>query len=237
MKMKKIATLLLMAVIGFGAMADNFRLLEDKDGDSPSFVERSTLSFYWGFNSWGSTPFSGLMGEDLAGNSVRTSFSSYQLNFSYNIIDVKQFNAGIGLGYESDIYKFKNPYVNFLDNTFQVATPATEGDWSSRFVTRYVQVPIHLGWASKNGNYEVVLSAIPAIGYTNKHTGLKHELKLKGPNELEQTNLKNQLLPYKLDVRLEFRVYGFGIFMQVSTFKVMKDGYTDLFPIKFGFRI
>jgi hypothetical protein len=25
--------------------------------------------------------------------------------------------------------------------------------------------------------------------------------------------------------------------MQVSTFKVMKDGYTDLFPIKFGFRI
>lgn len=232
--MKKIVTLILMAVISFGAMANNYSYLKGGDGDGPSVFERSTFGFHWGFNSWGTTPFSGLMGEDMGGNSVRTSFSSYQLNYAFNILNKTNFIAGLGIGYESDVYKFKNAYVNFTDGAFQVATPVPAGDWSSRFVTRYVQLPIHVGWKSTDGVYGVRLTAIPAIGYNTKNTGLKHEMKQDGPNAKDQTNLKNELRPYKLDVRLEFDIYGFGIFMQVSTFKVFKDGYSDLYPIKFG---
>jgi len=235
--MKKVVALILMAVIGFGAMANNYSGLKGGDGDKPDFFDRSTFDFHWGFNSWGTTPFSGLMGEDLGGNSVRTSFSSYQLNYGFNILYTTNFNAGVGIGYESDIYKFKNAYVDFTDGAFQVATPATAGDWSSRFVTRYVQLPIHVGWKSSDGAFGVRLSAIPAIGYTTKNTGLKHLMKQDGPDQKDQMNLKDELLPYKLDVRLDFDIYGFGIFMQISTMKVFKDGYSDLYPIKFGFSI
>jgi len=235
--MKKIVTLIIIAVMGFGAMAEGFNYFDRNSDGKPSFLERSMLSFYWGFNGWGGSTFSGLMGEDLGGNNVRTSFSSYQLSYGYNILNTYHFVAGIGLGYESDVYKFKNAYVSFDDGAFQAATPAIEGDWSSRFVTRYVQVPVHVGWRSGDGVFKVRLSAIPAIGYTTKNTGLKHRMKEDGQTHKDQTNLSDALLPYKLDVRLEFKVYGVGLFMQVSTFKLFKDGYQDLYPFKFGFVI
>lgn len=230
--MKKTFAFLLMAALTFGAMAENTNLLKTTEVSAP-IIERSSFSFHWGFNNWGSSAFAGLMGPQVGFADIRTSFSSYQLSYSYDILHAEHFNAGIGLGYESDIYKFKSKYIVWSDGHFRVAIPAQTGDWSSRFVTRYVQLPIHIGWVDSKEAFSVRLSAIPAIGYTNKNTGLKHKM----DNAKDQTNLGDALRPYKLDLRLDVKIYGIGVFMQVSTFSLFKDGYQDLYPIKFGFVI
>lgn len=231
--MKKTFVFFLMAALAFGAKAENATLLKSTEG-IPPFIERSSFNFYWGFTNWGGTTFGGLMGANDGTAAIRTSFSSYQLSYSYYIVNREQFNAGIGLGYESDVYKFKDSYVTWSGSSFQTSTPDVSGDWSTRFVTRYVQVPIHIGWVDKKELFSVRLSAIPAIGYANNNTGLKHRMKVEGKDHRDQTNLGNELRPYKLDLRLDIRIRGIGLFMQVATFSMMKDDYSSLYPIKFG---
>lgn len=197
------------------------------------------FDFHWGFNNWGSTPINGLIGMSDPGYDLRTSFSSYQLSYSSNVKVTKHFILGIGLGYESDVYKFNNSYVVFNDNTFAtIDTTNPFGYYSTRFVTRYVQLPIHIGWSSnrKRSAFNVCLSAIPALGWCGKHTGLKHELHVAGKNTQDQYNLKEALNPYKLDVRLDIDFGGIGVFLQVATLPQFVEG-AKIYPIKLGFKI
>lgn len=198
------------------------------------------LDFLWGFNNWGGSPFTGLMGMSDAGYSLRTSFSSYQLEGYYNLILTRHFNFGLGLGYESDIYKFSNDYVDYRADAFTaIDTLAAGGYYSTRFVTRYVQLPVHIGWRVKESSHEgfrIELAAIPALGWCGKHTGLKHEFHQDGTNPQDQRNLTDAVNPFKLDVRLKLKFSGIGVFLQVATMPLFLDG-TKIYPIKLGFFI
>lgn len=196
------------------------------------------FDFLWGFNNWGGSPFTGLMGMSDAGYSLRTSFSSYQLEGYYNLILTRHFNFGLGLGYESDIYKFSNDYVDYRADAFTaIDTLAAGGYYSTRFVTRYVQLPVHIGWRVKESSHEgfrIELAAIPALGWCGKHTGLKHEFHQDGTNLQDQRNLTDAVNPFKLDVRLKLKFSGIGVFLQVATMPLFLDG-TKIYPIKLGF--
>lgn len=196
------------------------------------------LDFLWGFNNWGGSPFTGLMGMSDAGYSLRTSFSSYQLEGYYNLILTRHFNFGLGLGYESDIYKFSNDYVDYRADAFTaIDTLAAGGYYSTRFVTRYVQLPVHIGWRVKESSHKgfrIELAAIPALGWCGKHTGLKHEFHQDGTNPQDQRNLTDAVNPFKLDVRLKLKFSGIGVFLQVATMPLFLDG-TKIYPIKLGF--
>ena len=198
------------------------------------------FDFLWGFNNWGGSPFTGLMGMSDAGYSLRTSFSSYQLEGYYNLILTRHFNFGLGLGYESDIYKFSNDYVDYRADAFTaIDTLAAGGYYSTRFVTRYVQLPVHIGWRVKESSHEgfrIELAAIPALGWCGKHTGLKHEFHQDGTNLQDQRNLTDAVNPFKLDVRLKLKFSGIGVFLQVATMPLFLDG-TKIYPIKLGFFI
>ena len=196
------------------------------------------LDFLWGFNNWGGSPFTGLMGMSDAGYGLRTSFSSYQLEGYYNLILTRHFNFGLGLGYESDIYKFSNDYVDYRADAFTaIDTLAAGGYYSTRFVTRYVQLPVHIGWRVKESSHKgfrIELAAIPALGWCGKHTGLKHEFHQDGTNLQDQRNLTDAVNPFKLDVRLKLKFSGIGVFLQVATMPLFLDG-TKIYPIKLGF--
>ncbi len=196
------------------------------------------FDFLWGFNNWGGSPFTGLMGMSDAGYSLRTSFSSYQLEGYYNLILTRHFNFGLGLGYESDIYKFSNDYVDYRADAFTaIDTLAAGGYYSTRFVTRYVQLPVHIGWRVKESSHKgfrIELAAIPALGWCGKHTGLKHEFHQDGTNPQDQRNLTDAVNPFKLDVRLKLKFVGIGVFLQVATMPLFIDG-TKIYPIKLGF--
>lgn len=210
---------------------------EKKEYDSS---DRTDIDFHWAFNNWGSTPFNGLMGISAPGYDLRTSFSSYQLGTKYALVMTKHFATYIGLGYESDVYKFNNPYITFENNAFVATENNTPGGYySSRFVTRYVQLPVGIAYKNKSG-FRVGLMAIPALGWTGKHTGLKHEFHTAGRNPQDKTDIKDDLNPFKLDVRLEMSFKSFGIFLQVPTMPLFipsENNPTKIYPIKIGFFI
>lgn len=201
--------------------------------------DRTNLDFLWGFNNWGTSPLNGLVGMSDPAYDLRTSFSSYQLSYNYRVVMTDHFDLSIGLGYESDVYKYNTPYVEFAGGAFSAADrPSADGYYTSRFVTRYVQLPVGIGYCakSKHKGFNIRLSAIPALGWCGKHTGLKHELHQSGRNEQDQANLKDILNPYKLDIRLDIDFGGLGVFLQAATLPVFVEG-TRIYPIKLGFII
>ncbi len=217
-----------------------------------SVAERTNFDFHWGFNNWGDQWYNGLMKMEGAYN-LRTSFSSYQLSENYAVVMTDHIKLSLGIGYESDVYKFTNNYVTMDATTGALAAQdqagvdavsglagTNLGDWSSRFVTRYVTMPIEFEYRDKGvlKSFRLALGVIPGLSFSSSHTGLKHELERRGRNYQEvDEGVSKFVNPYKLDVRLTFKRKSFGMFLQVPTMPVFIDTDTKVYPIKIGFML
>lgn len=208
-----------------------------KNTNKPGFH----LSFAWAFNNWGDAPLSGLNG--MSGTySLGTTFSSYQLALIYTPLNVKHWVIGIGVGYESDIYRFSgDTYTSVIptDNpdvsTFGYKVLGN-GTWSSRLVARYVTLPISFMYKPTK-KFGIGLAAIPGLNYTSSNTGLKHKGKSFFDNSKmsDVEDVSRVMNPYKLDARLTLVFRNIGVFMQVPTMPVLKNMDREVYPIKFGF--
>lgn len=218
------------------------------------FEDRFSAALLWGFNNWGSEWHNGLSSLDGAYN-LKTSFSSWQLEFQYAVAMTRHFNLSLGIGYESDIYRFTTPLISVDANgRFQDATTTLPyqnyndllqdnqlfattqlNDWSSKLVTRYICMPVSLGL--RFDDFKISFTALPALSLNTRHTGLKHSLKANGIQYKDSQELSQFLTPYKLDLRVEVRYSFFGIFAQVATTSLFKDVNSDIFPVKLGFEI
>lgn len=208
-----------------------------KNTNKPGFH----LSFAWAFNNWGDAPLSGLSG--MSGTySLGTTFSSYQLALIYTPLNVKHWVIGIGVGYESDIYRFSgDTYTSVLptDNpdvsTFGYKVLGN-GTWSSRLVARYVTLPISFMYKPTK-KFGIGLAAIPGLNYTSSNTGLKHKGKSFFDNSKmsDVEDVSRVMNPYKLDARLTLAFGNIGVFVQVPTMPVLKNMDREVYPIKFGF--
>ncbi len=217
-----------------------------------SVADRTNFDFHWGFNNWGDHWYNGLMKMDGPYN-LRTSFSSYQLSENYAIVMTPHTKLSIGIGYESDVYKFTDNYVSMdvtngalitqdqagVDAVSNV-TGSNLGSWSTRLVTRYVTMPIEFEYRDKGvlRNFRISLGVIPGLSFSSKNTGLKHELEQRGRNYQDsQSGVSRFINPYKLDVRLTFKRKGLGMFLQVPTLPVFVDTGAKVYPIKLGFML
>ncbi len=217
-----------------------------------SVADRTNFDFHWGFNNWGDQWYNGLMKMEGPYN-LRTSFSSYQLSENYAIVMTPHTKLSIGIGYESDVYKFTDNYVSMdvtngalitqdqagVDAVSNV-TGSNLGSWSTRLVTRYVTMPIEFEYRDKGvlRNFRISLGVIPGLSFSSKNTGLKHELEQRGRNYQDsQSGVSRFINPYKLDVRLTFKRKGLGMFLQVPTLPVFVDTGAKVYPIKLGFML
>ncbi len=217
-----------------------------------SVADRTNFDFHWGFNNWGDQWYNGLMKMEGPYN-LRTSFSSYQLSENYAVVMTPHTKLSIGIGYESDVYKFTDNYVSMdvtngafmtqdqagVDAVSNVAG-SNLGNWSTRLVTRYVTMPIEFEYRDKGvlRNFRISLGVIPGLSFSSKNTGLKHELEQRGRNYQDsQSGVSRFINPYKLDVRLTFKRKGLGMFLQVPTLPVFIDTATKVYPIKIGFML
>lgn len=225
----------------------------DEDWDY-YFEDRFSPSFLWAFTNWGNQWYNGLSKLDGAYN-LKTSFSSWQLEAQYAVIMTRHFKFLLGVGYESDIYKFSNPLVeidangnirNAIDalpnqsySDFIAINQYFDGtdlnDWSSRLVTRYISLPVTLGF--RTNNFEMGITALPALAINTRHCGLKHELDTRNIEHQSVTDISNSLAPYKIDLRIDMRFQHIGLFLQVATSPLFQSSNQDLYPIKFGFII
>lgn len=197
------------------------------------------LRYAIGLTNWGSSP---LYGATKLGGAyaLNTTLSSHSLEGIYNVgIDTQhrqKWVFGAGLGYESDVYKFANEYVDFADSgdgsvaTFVAMDHA--GDWTTRFVARYITVPLRVKWVAYK-KFSVDLTVIPGMGYNGKHTGLKHEGKVDGEKAFDRLNLTN-LMDFKLDTRLSLGWKPFYAFVQFSCLPMFINMTETAYPIKFG---
>ncbi len=218
------------------------------------FEDRFGAALLWGFNNWGSEWHNGLSSLEGAYN-LKTSFSSWQLEFQYAVAMTRHFDLSLGIGYESDIYRFTTPlvsadangrfqdvittlpyqnYDDFLQDN-QLFASTQLNDWSSRLVTRYIGMPVTLGL--RFDDFKISLTALPALALNTRHTGLKHGLKTDGIKYCDNEDISSFITPYKLDLRLEIRYSVFGIFAQVATTSLFSDNSTEVFPFKIGFEI
>lgn len=228
--MKKILTFAIVVLMGLGAMAQKSTLQTMRN-----VSDRSYFAFHWGFNNWGPDQLSGLTGMSDAAYDLRTSFSSYQLSTGYNFVKTNHIEAGIGIGYESDVYKYNTPGVSFDDvtNSLTEVLPSSN-DMSTKLCTRYVTLPVGIAYQTKGSGMKIRLSAIPGLGFSSKHTGLKFD----DGSTVKRYSMKEVLNPYKLDVRVDLMFGGLGVFLQVATMPMMNDDFSQkLYPIKFGFVI
>lgn len=216
-----------------------------------SISDRTNFDFHWAFTNWGDQWYNGLMKMDGPYN-LRTSFSSYQLSENFAIVMTDHTKISLGIGYESDVYKFTDNYVS-MDNTGafvaqnQAGVDAVSGvsgsnlgDWSSRFVTRYITMPIEFEYRDRGilKTFRLAVGVIPGLSFSSSHTGLKHELERRGRNYQDvQDGVSKFVNPYKLDVRLTFKRKAFGFFVQVPTLPVFVDTDTKVYPIKIGFML
>ena len=215
-----------------------------------SVTSRTNFDFHWGFNNWGDAWYNGLMKMEGPYN-LRTSFSSFQLSENYAVVMSPHFKLSLGIGYESDIYKFTDNYVAMgtdgaLSTQNQANLDAVSGvtgslldDWSTRLVTRYITMPIEFEYRDKSilKSFKLSLGIVPGLSFNSSHTGLKHELEKKGRNYQGVDDVSKFINPYKLDVRLTFKRKWFGFFIQVPTLPLFIDTDTKVYPIKIGFMI
>lgn len=219
---------------------------------SPS--ERRNFRFLWGWNNWGTNPFNGLLSVPGA-SELKTTFSSYQLEMTYSIVARRHIEMGLGLGYESDKYNFKNSFVQIQNGDFVVS--AEPGNWINEVVTRYITLPVEFTYFSHSDHSEsfaVKLSVIPGLGFTAKTKGYfvpNQEQMASNAGVMEQTTHINRYLnPLKCDARITLHFNAISFFIQSSFLPIFK--YTDgvrllglnddfwerkLMPFKMGFSI
>lgn len=208
-----------------------------KNTNKPGFH----LSFAWAFNNWGDAPLSGLNGMSDP-YSLGTTFSSYQLALIATPLNYEHWTLGIGVGYESDIYRFAGDTYMSIGETGnpEVSTfyhkELGNARWASRLVARYVTMPVSVMWKPTR-KFGIALAAIPGLNYTSSNTGLKHKGKSYTDNA-KMTDVEDAfriMNPYKLDARLTLVFANIGVFMQVPTMPVLKNMDREVYPIKFGF--
>ena len=208
-----------------------------KNTNKPGFH----LSFAWAFNNWGDAPLSGLNGMSDP-YSLGTTFSSYQLALIATPLNYEHWTLGIGVGYESDIYRFVGDTYMSIGETSnpEVSTfyhkELGNARWASRLVARYVTMPVSVMWKPTR-KFGIALAAIPGLNYTSSNTGLKHKGKSYTDNA-KMTDVEDAsriMNPYKLDARLTLVFTNIGVFMQVPTMPVLKNMDREVYPIKFGF--
>ena len=196
------------------------------------------LDLAFGWHNWGDAIGNGLSGLPQGnGAAVNTTLNNWQLAVNIPVVNVRGFALKLGLGLEWDKYKFTDPLVTFdptSDPMGFAAGIAASDVTRSRLKTRYVVLPVKLDFGNADG-WHVSLTALPGLGWTGKNTGMRYKLQTSdGQVNAKDFTVNRYLNPYKLDVRLAVKYDWIGVYIQVSTLSVFKDGCLELFPVKFG---
>lgn len=205
------------------------------------FGARSDIDFYWAFNNWGDKQYNGLLGTEGA-SAINTSFSSYQLAWNYAIVMVPHWQLKVGLGYESDIYKFQQPEVHLLSTGFALPTDPAIGltaynASATKLVTRYVTLPVTIAYRSRDWGrrFTCAVAAIPGLTLSGKHSGMKYQLDNNNNKRVE--SVSQYMNPFKCDLRLEVGLRKRALFVQVPLMPVFDDVIAEkYYPIKLGFK-
>lgn len=199
-------------------------------------IARSNTSFLLSMCRTGSQPFGGLASGN-AGQYTPNSFLSYQLEYSYAFLMKRHWSMSLGLGYESDVCKWKNmnysTSLNIPDFYTGTATLVNQ-----KQVSRYINMPISLAYSNKDfgrGRWGVAVTLLPGLTLTGKHQGWKREYLIPNTNDeiiVRDRASDNRL--YKCDLRFDIRLRTLNLFVQTSL--IPTDTYLNNYTTMVGIR-
>lgn len=195
----------------------------------------------WGFSNWGDKPFGGMDGAA----EVSYYFMNVGFSLDYPLVNTPHFGLYAGLGIEGNTYHFREHQVVATPTGFQTPsatypTSATittgtpdPNNWDSYFNTLAITVPITFSFEPwKYDDLCIRLTALPGINVWSyleqKYDSKDIELTVKDKEVGKQIN------PFVLDARLSLFYGSFGLYVQMSTQRLFKSDFQDLYPVKFG---
>lgn len=195
----------------------------------------------WGFNNWGDKPFGNIDGDA----EVTYSFLNVGFSLDYPLVNTPHFGLYAGLGVEVNRYHFREHLVCATPTGFQqpsamypaYATITTgtpdPNNWDSYFFTAAIVVPITFSFEPwKYDDFCIRLTALPGI---NVNGYLSQEYESKSTNlTVRDKDVSKRLNPFVLDARLALFYNSIGVYVQMSTQKLFKSDFQDIYPIKFG---
>lgn len=229
------------------SMQDRYKAFRKKVGYG--FAARSDFDFLWAFTNWGDAPYSGLTGTHGA-SALNTTFTSYQLEWNYAFVMVPHWQVKLGLGYESDVYKFQNPdivltpsgfcgYGSIVPLTNCLYTP-TPQPVSTKLVTRYVTMPFTITYRSRDygRRFTCSVAAIPGLTLSGKHSGMKYTVNNNTGDGTIVQSVSQWMNPVKCDLRFEIGMRKVSMFVQVPLMPVFDETIAEqYYPIKLGFKL
>lgn len=195
----------------------------------------------WGFNNWGDKPFGSIDGDA----EVTYSFLNVGFSLDYPLVNTPHFGLYAGLGVEVNRYHFREHLVCATPTGFQqpsamypaYATITTgtpdPNNWDSYFFTSAIVVPITFSFEPwKYDDFCIRLTALPGI---NVNGYLSQEYESKSTNlTVRDKDVSKRLNPFVLDARLALFYSSIGVYVQMSTQKLFKSDFQDIYPVKFG---
>lgn len=199
------------------------------------------LSWCWGFDNWGGTPFAGFGG--IKGDAEASyKFKHYEAALNYPVFNRRHFGIYAGLGLEGNSFYFTNPLVNYNGTGFETATSsnlitpagATLDNWKSDFWTMHLAVPITFSIEPWQYNkFCLRLTAIPGILLIGDLTQVYESNTYNCT--IADKRITKQINPFMLDARLALYYKNIGVYAQVATLPALKSGNEKLYPVMFGF--
>ena len=167
--------------------------------------------------------------------------SKWTVEFSKTLPMTKNIHLEIGLGYESNVFRFANS-VGFassdgstITNNFSIQTDNVRGG-RAKLVARYVTIPVMLNidFDKSNG---IVLGAVGGINFRTSHTGFKKYYDGLNDQRMYETwgTKYNNFNDFKLDLHIGYNYNNFELYFRRSVTKIFKDDKEkDLCPFAIG---
>lgn len=191
------------------------------------------LDLAFGWHNWGDQIGAGFGGVEGAA-AVNTNFHNIQLAINIPVINVRGFALKAGLGLDWDRYNFQTPEVSFDETATPMTFAAGAGTGYTRLKARSVVVPLKFEFGNPK-RWHVSLTALPGLNWSGDNTGLRRKSETtNGTQKVKDYEVNKYFNPYRFDVRLAVQYKGLGLYAQVATLPLLKDGCQELYPIKFG---
>lgn len=237
-------------------------------------ADRLHLSLIGSLLTLGESPLSGfgwarkLVTSDAYGpfqfQHTRTTPTSFQAEFSYDVVAKPRYAIGIGVGYSYSRYEFVSPYVGVEDygsyvapgdpnvaygcnscNFAHLLTPfGNEYDWTTWFTTHYVNLPISFAYYAADDHrkgFHAGLDLIPsfAIGQGTTHRQLCSWDAAGSPSGMIVNEYESVDLCHTLDARFSVGWAAWSVIFQVSnvgSFLVWKSPTKLAYPFRIGLK-
>ena len=197
-------------------------------------ILNTTLGFGYGLLGMGDDMFK--FGMDNDAYSLKWS-SRWDIMLMINILPDNFFFPSIGIGYESDIFKFSNPQGFYDAHTDLISQVGTE---KTKLVARYITLPVMLNFnffPTHRHSLTLKAGVVGGLNFNTSHTGLKLEYENALGNNVEEytgSNYKN-FNTLKLDAMIGLEYTGFTIYYRQSMTNMFKDSKeTPAYPFSFG---